>query len=180
VSISEASGAPKGRQEIARGVSPWKLEHPDKSSVRAAQREKISECRPYRAPPYNCSITRGYHPWLFPGAPLGLRRSLLGITYLSKQCTWSCLEIRHLRPRRGIEDHLNNTPLGFGIWNLGVGICLGFGILNFEFPADRQVSWSDVYCLLSSGLWSVVCGLLFVPGLEFGIWNLFGIWDFEF
>jgi len=45
----------------------------DQSPVRATQREKISECRPYRAPRQNCSITRGLRPWLFPVAPSGLR-----------------------------------------------------------------------------------------------------------
>ncbi len=35
--MNRTSGAPKGRHEIARGVSPWNLEFLVKSPVRAAQ-----------------------------------------------------------------------------------------------------------------------------------------------
>ena len=35
--MNRTSGAPKGRHEIARGVSPWILEFLVKSPVRAAQ-----------------------------------------------------------------------------------------------------------------------------------------------
>ncbi len=76
VFVSETSGAPTGRQEIARGVTPGQDSATDRSPVRAAQREKISECRPYRALGENSSSSRGLRPWLFPVAPTGLRTCL--------------------------------------------------------------------------------------------------------
>ncbi len=70
LSPNGATGNSQGRKPLESGTLG---KEPCKGGT---QREQISECRPYRAPRQNYSITRGLRPWLFPVAPLGLKSTV--------------------------------------------------------------------------------------------------------